>query len=388
MERINLQPRRCECCGGNDLTPVLSGEEWVRRAKNTWHFPYSIAVCRTCGFAFNSPAPRENDLMRFYADGLTGYKKVGLPYSIDARVEVLKKYSVRDGVFAEIGGDQPGEFHRRVTPLFSRLVLVDVGDDCSSELKNVNQLEEHSIDVIAHYDVLEHVSSIKKFLSHCYRALKSSGVMICEVPNIRLYPRNLLLQEFTHVNHFSTTTLLNIAGQVGLVPIQLIHQCSRPYGFLAVFQKKEEASQFVPSPYEYLDALACLRGGMKQIELCVNHIEAVRKQINIISSEGKKITIWGVTDLLRSLVKNLEINKNVLVVDADPRRINHLSEFGIQVDQPQNTIEHIKKSELLVICAPRYKNEILEWISNKANRTFVAPMLQVIGGGPSGETLR
>lgn len=388
MIKINLKPRLCECCGGNDLEQVWASEAVVKQVKNTWHFPFFIAVCRNCGFSFNSPCPSNTDLLRYYADSFSGYKKITLPYSIDARIEVLEKYSVPHGVFAEVGGDQPAEFHMRCSTLFEKLLLVDINDDSSAELKSVSDLPENSLDVIAHYDVLEHVADVKRFLIACRRALKPGGVMVCEVPDIRLYPRNLLLQEYMHVNHFSTTTLSAIASQIGLTAIELGHMCSRPYGLLAVFRKEEIKNSFLPSAYEYLDALACLRGGIAQIRLCEKHLQDVRDQITFLALSRKKITIWAVTDLLRSLLANFDLPSNAIVVDSDPRRKNHLIDLGIKVRQPGDIIEHIKQSELLIICAPRYKLEIIEWITVNTGKIFSAPQVQVIGTGSSGETLR
>jgi NADPH-dependent glutamate synthase beta subunit-like oxidoreductase len=56
--------------------------------------------------------------------------------------------------------------------------------------------------------------------------------------------------------------------------------------------------------------------------------------------------------------------------------------------QPKDAIEHIKHCELLVICAPRYRSEIIEWVVQQTGKTFSAGALAVIGAGPSGETLR
>jgi hypothetical protein len=198
----------------------------------------------------------------------------------------------------------------------------------------------------------------------------------------------LLLQEYTHVNHFSTATLSAIASQVGLKPIELGHMCSRPYGLLAIFRKEEIKIPLIASAYEYLDALACLRGGVTQIRLCEKHLEHVRDQITLLASKQKKITIWAVTDLLRSLLVNFDLPAATIVVDSDPRRKDHLIDLGVKVHTPEDVMEHIKQSELLVICAPRYQLEIIEWITAKTGKRLAVPEVQVIGAGPSGETLR
>jgi len=319
---------------------------------------------------------------------LDGNKDIGLPYSVDARVAVLERYSVPDGVFAEIGGDQPGDFHRRCAPLFGRQLVVEVADDTPAELRSVHDLAENSVDVLAHYDVLEHVVEVKDFLSSCRRALKPGGVMICEVPDMRLYPRNLLLLEFEHVNHFSTATLTAIARQVGLKLIEIGHVCSRPYGFLAVFRKEGvRVGAAFDSQCEVIDALACIRGGIEQIRRTEAQLQEVRQRITSTAARGMKVTVWAVTDFLRRLLEGYTLPGSAVVVDMDPRRNDHLAEENVSVLQPKDCIEHIAQSELLVVCAPRYKMGILDWVAQQTGKTFTADGLAVLGTGLSGESL-
>jgi hypothetical protein len=319
---------------------------------------------------------------------LAGHKDIGLPYSVEARLAVLERYSVPDGVFAEIGGDQPGEFHRRCSPLFAQQLVVEISEDTPTDLRSVHDLPENSVDVLAHYDVLEHVSDIAEFLAACCRSLRQGGVMICEVPDLRLYPRNLLLLEFEHVNHFSATTLNAVAAKAGLRLIELGHLCSRPYGFLSVFRKQAlDVASNTGGQCEFIDAMACVRGGLYQIQRAELQIDSLRRQLTIMGESGKRVTVWAVTDFLRRLLDGFTLPASVTVVDSDPRRRNHLENDGLHVLEPKNSIEHITNSELLVICAPRYKVEIIEWIKHQTGKTFSGSQLVVIGTGLSGESL-
>lgn len=388
MLEITLEPRSCECCGGDDLHPVWHSESVVVRARNSWRFPFSVAICRACGFCFASPGPRAVDLEQYHAEGLTGHKEIGLPYSVEARMAILERYSVPGGVFVEIGGDDPGEFHKRCSQIFGQQLVVEIADDTPAELRSVHGLTKDSVDVLAHYDVLEHVVEARDFLAGCYRALKPGGVMVCEVPDLRLYPRNLLLLEFEHVNHFSITTLNYLARQVGLNLIEVSHVCSRPYGLLAVFRKEPlSASDQHDGWGEYLDALACVQEGLAQIQRVQLQIDGVRQKIVDLDNAGKKITLWAVTDIMRRLVSGFTLPSSVVVVDADPRRRTHLAQEGIVVRLPQESIEHIANSELLVICAARYQRNILDWVTRDTGVIFSGVRLVVLGVGPNGETL-
>src|SRR4030042_5737570 len=312
-----------------------------------------------------------------------------LPYSIGPRTDFLKKYSVPNVMLAEIGGDQADEFQRSLKGFFDKIINVELTANSGAEYVNINDMTLGCVDVIIHYDVLEHVPKIKEFLKSCRNVLKENGIMICEVPDIRLYPRNLLLFEYEHVNHFSILTLSTIAAECGFELLEVGHICSRPFGFVAAFRKGDSSSirQTIDRSLEYLDAKSCIQGAIYQVEKVNGHIKSIQDKIEKVAEQGGKITVGCGTDLLYRLIKNYELPANAIVVDTDPRPQPHLKSYDLEVFQPKQQIDHIKNSELLVICAPRYKGEIMEWIYTSAGRRFSGSELEVMGTGPSGEPL-
>lgn len=385
---MKLTQRNCECCNSNDMELAWSSQSVVRRATATWLFPVRVVVCRRCGFCFTSPSPDIKELNSYHADGLSGYKGIGLPYSIENRVSILSRYSSPSGVFVEIGGDRPDEFHNRCAGLFEKMLNVEIAKDVSADYRNVEELPPESVDVLAHYDVLEHVSGVRKFLNACYRALKEQGVMVCEVPDVKLYPRNLLLFEFEHVNHFSVTTLAMMAQACGFYLVETSHICSRPYGFVSVFRKSRPMTNSNPNmPFEYIDTLSCVKGGVEQIERLSLYIRSLQVKITELALHKKKITLWGVTELLRRLLDDYRLPNTAIVVDLDPRRSTHLESEGIPVFLPADYRGHIAQSDLLVIFAPRYKTAILEWVQNEIGKLSNTAEIVVVGSGPNGESL-
>lgn len=382
MIEIGLEPRACECCGGNDLEPVWSSQSLVRRTTAIWLFPVRVVVCRKCGFSFCSPCPKREDLRRYYADGLSGCKDISLPYSIERRLSVLEQYRASSGIFVEIGGDRPEEFHRRLTGFFKTILNVEVSKDIPADYQSVDELPADSVDVIAYYDVLEHVPNVKDFLLACHRSLKENGVMVCEVPDIRLYPYSLAFLDFEHVNHFSVTTMATIGQACGFRLTEIGHPSSRPFGFTAAFRKDSSQTDRPPElPFEYLDSLSCVQACLEQMQRVFDHIKSLQKRIVALGNYGKKITLWGVTDLLRRLLEDFRLPETAVVVDSDPRRSTHLESEGVPVFQPKDYRAHIRNSDLIVIFAPRYKAEILEWIRRETGREFNAAELEVVGNG-------
>jgi len=355
---------------------------------NTWEFPLNVSICRDCGFCFSSPSPNNDDLMKYHEDGNVGFKEVSLPYSIDERLRILNKYKVPDGVFVEVGGDAPGKFHRKCNQYFSQLISIEVTQDLKNKSININSLNL-SVDVISHYDVLEHVLDVKQFLLNCYSALKPGGIMICEVPNLALYPDNLLLQEFEHVNHFTISSLSRIAGKIGFSLIEFDDICSRPYGFVAIFKKGDTNKDYNKKNInEFAEARKSIIGGLKQIDINNIQLSSIRKKINQLTIDNKKIILWGVTDLLRSLLHDFKISDKVIIVDSDPRRKDDLIIDGVVVYQPIKCIKEFLTADLLIICAPRYSSDILTWVKSNTGKIFKDESLSIIGVNSYGKTLR
>ncbi len=384
-----LEPRICECCGNTDLESVWTNESVVTKASASYRFKVFVVVCKKCGFCFSSPVYNSVILNKYYLDALSRSKDIMLPYSIGPRTAFLKKYSMPNGILAEIGGDQADEFQRGLNGFFEKVINIELTANSGADYISINDVPSNHVDIITHYDVLEHVPKIKEFLKSCRNVLKENGLMICEVPDIRLYPRNLLLLEYEHVNHFSALTLSTIAAECGFELQEVGHICSRPFGFVAAFRKRDIASirQTIDWPLEYVDAKSCIQGAVYQVEKVYEHIKSIQEEITRAAGQGGKVTVWCVTDLLYRLIKNYQLPKNAIVVDTDPRRQAHLKSYDLEVFQPKQQINHIKKSDLLVICAPRYKEEILEWIYVTTGKRFGGSGLEVMGTGPSGESL-
>ena len=385
---LKTELRLCGCCGGADLELMWANKSIIVRSLNTWEFPVNVSICRDCGFCFSSPSPNSDDLMKYYEDGNVSYKEISLPYSIEERLRILDRYKVPDGIFVEIGGDAPGEFHRRCRKYFNQLHSIEVTKDLKNKSIDISILKE-SVDVISHYDVLEHVLDIKQFLSNCFSALKLGGVMICEVPNLKLYPDNLLLQEPEHVNHFTISSLSLIAEKIGFSLIDSDNNASRPYGFVAIFKKDRVG---IPCNKEYknefVEARTYIAGALKQIHNNDIHLTNVRKKMDQLTKDNKKIILWGVTDLLRSLLKDYKLSDKAIIVDSDPRRKDDLILDGIRVSQPIKCVKKFLHADLLVICAPRYASDILTWVESNTGKIFKDVSLSIIGVNSHGKTLR
>jgi SAM-dependent methyltransferase len=100
--------------------------------------------------------------------------------------------------------EQSKYFHSRLRRRFSRVLTVEINESVDADCRSIQALPDEFADVVAHYFVLEHVPAVRTFLRDCRRILKRSGFLVCEVPNILLYPDDPgALRLYEHTNHFS-----------------------------------------------------------------------------------------------------------------------------------------------------------------------------------------
>ncbi|MFA6106233.1 MAG: methyltransferase domain-containing protein [Patescibacteria group bacterium] len=380
MKELMMKKRVCECCGSSDLESVFRDKTMVKTRAQIYRLESFVVICRNCGFCFNSPSPVKEELMEYYADCLSVNIAVPLAYSIETRLETLKRYA--GGNFVEIGGNQSDKFHERIKGLFLSTRNIEPNLEIAAGSETIDKLEKNSVDVLAFYDVLEHVADVRDFLRACKSSLKEGGVMIVEVPNIKYYPKNLMLLSAEHLNHFSPFALERIARRCGFDLIEISHTASRPFSFLAVF-KKGKIRKYSGGYNEYLDNLACLRGGVNQIDRVMLKINNLRDKI--IKLKDKKIVLWCVTDFLYRFLEGYKLPQDVIVVDSDSRKKDHLS---VPVYQPAEKLDFIRQSDLLVIFSPRNKTSILDWILENTGEEFNGKKLEVIGCGVYGEPLQ
>lgn len=397
MKHMKLIPRICEYCGNEDIENIYNSKELVRTKSDVYSFEAYVSICSRCGFVFNSPCYSKEDLLQFYSDNLSISNELPTAFDSKKRVEFLSNFSLTNKRLVEIGGNNSLDFHDKLKSIFDSVSNIEVNSDCFSEIRDVSDLEEESSDIICHYDVLEHVPDVKQFLTSCYKALSNDGIMICEMPNLLLYPKNLMLLSVVHVNHFTPTSLIKLAESIGFYCIKISHyQSSRPFSFLSVFRKKYDTDNYkmlltdnIVDQIEILNSKACLEAGINQINELKFNIAKLQDSITDTISNGGKVVLWCVTQLLELFLEQYKLPEGVIVIDSDPRKRNHfLNDHNIVVYQPNEKLRFIKDSELLAIFSPRNWKSINSWLNLKHYKNGDDKKVIAIGVGKYGEPLQ
>ncbi len=214
-----------------------------------------------------------------------------------------------------------------------------------SHVTTLHQLAAASVDVLAHYFVLEHVRDTDGFLRAARRALAPGGLMICEVPDLHLYPQEssaLLLHE--HVSHFSPESLSALAARYGFAAVEISHRdCSRPFGFAGVFSLAPP-SDGAPGA-SILHARSCVEAGVRNIERYQTSLQRARERLSTVSGTA---AVWAANPIMADLVHpaSFQMPENVRLVD--PSREDHHARPSCVLAADVET----DSLELLVICTP------------------------------------
>lgn len=388
MKPVTLQERACDCCGSRDFEEIYNYSIESRTKCNTFFWNVRNVVCKKCGFAFVSPSPIEDVLEEYYSDSFSIYSQQTVDFSIENRMHVILKCLENieksganclnnENTYIEVGSNNCPEFIEKVNLLFDNIKTVEINDDCHSSYSSLQDIPDGEADVIAAYFVLEHVPQPKVFLKSCARSLKSRGFLILEVPNLYLYPKDpagIFLHE--HVNHFSPISLAHLANEQGLLLKEISQKyCSRPFGFVAVFQKTcgDINSFSFPNSVEYVLARSCMAEGVEAIKSFKRRLVKARERIN---QAQRGVIIWGANEICKMLLDGYQLPTSAICIDSDSRKEKYL--LPLEVCQPSDVLTKIETAELLVINTKRNSGNITEWITKHTGRNFTKEELLIL----------
>jgi 2-polyprenyl-3-methyl-5-hydroxy-6-metoxy-1,4-benzoquinol methylase len=226
----------CPACGG--------GEHKPKYEKNG----LSYVECSECRTFYISPRPTPDVLEWFYrgSPNYAYWNDVIFPASetkrreeifvprVDRLLDLCQKYKVSTNSMLEIGagfGTFCGEVKKR--NVFKRVVAVEPTPDLAKTCKErglevmelpVEQIKldkEELFDVVASFEVIEHLFAPVDFVGHMTRLLKPGGIMMLTCPNGQGFDIEVLgtasnTVDHEHLNYFNPESLSRLITNCGL----------------------------------------------------------------------------------------------------------------------------------------------------------------------------
>jgi SAM-dependent methyltransferase len=379
MKSIEYSERPCDVCGGRDLHEIFHYTTRAKTRSEVFEWHVRNVVCRACGFSFVSPVPTQQSLASYYSDVYEHWQGGVIEFSIASRVRLVNRYlpSGQRPLFVEIGPNATVDFRDAVAHLVDYR-STELNEACQGDFPSLESIPAGTVDVLAAYFVLEHIPTPVAFLTSCAHALKSDGVLILEVPDLDVYaenPAGIMLYE--HTNHFSPRSLEAVAAKANLTQLEASREdCSRPYGFVAVFRKSEP--RVAPRLSEYHHAVEMMTAGAAAFDRQNKHLAEVRKRISAAAETGP-VVLWPANKYCVDLLDGFPLPANAIVVDRDPAKIDYLA--PVQVQRPEAVRNVISKARFFVITSSLHAPAILRDIENIVGRALSADEFVVVETG-------
>jgi hypothetical protein len=281
-------------------------------------------------------------------------------------------------LFVEVGANQPTEFHRQLKRLYGRVETVEINNSVTSDYQSLGALVDGSADVVAHYFVLEHIPRVKEFLIECCRVLREGGVMVCEVPDISVYPDDpLALQLYEHTNHFSRESLSEIAERVGFVEVSTSTDlCSRSYGFTVAFRKGVSSSEPRQLSSGYAANRRFFMAGVATLERRWGDMEVANERRGEYEQQKASVIFWAANDLMARFFDRYPFSDNVTVVDSNPDKSSFLAPLSVLM--PSCAAQKIRDAKAIFIFTKLHAERILEQIELSTGKKFEAHHVHIV----------
>ena len=235
----------CPICKGTYFADFLSCKD--HNYSYDW---FCIVKCKTCGFRFTNPRPKEKTVHIYYqsADYIshTSSKKgiLNTIYHVVRNYQFGKKYTIirkliekRKKKILDVGSGT-GEFIEYFAKNGWDVKGVETDDKARNySINNYNCIVDKSLDETAKYGkkfdvitlwhVLEHVYDINEYISKLKKLLNNDGYIILGLPNCdsfdaKYYKENWYAYDLPiHVSHFTKNDIKNLVNKHGLKLISI-----------------------------------------------------------------------------------------------------------------------------------------------------------------------
>ena len=211
---------------------------------------FNFVACNLCGTLYINPRPTRQMLDKFYADASSFrlFNDKIYPISENARrdlifrpraekvIDLCRKYNIPTGTFVEVGAGF-GTFSEEIQKMgvFNKVIAIEPSRDLAKTCrekgldvveKSIEDADLLGANVVACFEVIEHLYWPKDFLMACARVL-DDGLLILTTPNIYGFDLQILgiqsenIDGPEHLNYFNPKSLKHLVEPAGLKVLEI-----------------------------------------------------------------------------------------------------------------------------------------------------------------------
>lgn len=383
----------CPLCGQANLQNLLNLST-ANFDQSSLYDEIRICACLGCGHIFN-------DLSEADLEGLAGYyreekalsntnspEKIGdIPGSNNPETikryqrifDFIKPYLTTESTILDLGFSKGGFVNFLAAQGYSSGLSIDVVDRFLGQAKDLNlpELPDHSLDIIAIDQTMEHLANPLQAFQEFKRLLKPSGVLFIGIPDAGRYEQDyffdfywFLLKE--HVQHFDLTHISLLAARSNFSLVDkvenytvMMNTTTMLLPNLNLLFKLEDAS--VDLEQEISDKHFALLPKIERY-IATNLIKLTKRQefFSQLAREEKSLYIWGIGREFFYLyeaagLKHCQIKG---LIDANVYKQENLQVDGLPI-QSNLVLADSKDSDSLLITAVAHSDLIKAAVKQK-----------------------
>jgi SAM-dependent methyltransferase/ribosomal protein S27E len=229
----------CPACGSQNKQEIYE------------KYGIQFVACNDCETNYASPRPRPEHLDEYYShsENYAYWNKYIFPASESARrekifkprvqkvIDICKRFNVTPDTLLEVGAGF-GIFCEEIqkTNVFNRIIGVEPTPDLAQTCRNrgieiiekpIEQINfgKEPVNVIANFEVIEHLFSPREFILKCYELLMNGGIFILTCPNSKGFDILTLGEQSSavdneHLNMFNIDSLTKLLEDCGFEVIE------------------------------------------------------------------------------------------------------------------------------------------------------------------------
>lgn len=288
----------CPVCNSIEFMPFLECIDYTVSRET-----FQITECKSCGFKFTNPRPREEELGNYYkseayiSHSNTSKGFINSTYQIVRKYTLLKKLQLisryyKTGNILDIGCGT-GEFLRIFKDAKWNTFGIEPDQDARrkaienhelnvKEEASISSLRDEEFDVISMWHVLEHVPRLNERIEDLKRLVKPNGMIVIAVPNLssldaKIYKEHWAAYDLPrHLYHFSPSDIETLFKNHGLKVFKILPMIFDSFYVSMLSEKYKKGSPNIITAVwnGFRSNLSALRSGRKYS----SQIYLIRKQ--------------------------------------------------------------------------------------------------------------
>jgi SAM-dependent methyltransferase len=362
--------RSCRLCKSSEVVEIFTLKDMPSQAQ---YFPTStkmalslkshldLVQCSHCGLVqiLGKPVTYYKEIIR--SNHVSGSMR---SFRVNQLKDFLKKYKLESGLLLEVGcsnGD--------ILEILQELELNFHGMEYRKDyIKNLTdrgfrvfhaypsdlETSKHAYryDAFLSFNVLEHATDLKQFLSGIRSLLNPNAVGLIEVPNFNMILSQDMISEFMleHLTYFTKKTLRHALESTGFEVLEISEVW-----------------------HEYLLSAVVINKQIIELKPALNKWSDLKLEFHEFLKHYSKeqICVWGAGHQSLATLALLDLNELVeFVVDNSPNKQNKLTpSTAIPIVSPQK-LKDDSKIRCVIVLGGSYSNEIIENLRANFPRFF------------------